>query len=89
MRRAARRLGRVLLLVLATGGLPAAFGQARPDTLKNPAPTFVADTARRVVVAAAPPEPPTAVTPRRGLRIGTAVVVLTLTTLLLYNVRSR
>ena len=60
----------------------------RPDTIKMQSPTFVADTARQVVVVSAP-EPPDALTRRTGLRIGAAIVVLTLTTLLLYNVRSR
>jgi hypothetical protein len=48
----------------------------------------VADTARRVVVVSTT-EPTNEVTRRTGLRIGAAIVVLTLTTLLLYNVRSR
>ena len=87
MRRAARRLARVL--AVAACGLPTAGGQARPDSVRAPAPTFVADTVRHVGVVGAPAEPPDAVTRRRGLRIGAAVVVLTLTTLLLYNVRSR
>ena len=58
-----------------------------PDSVKKPPPTFVADTARRTVAVSA--EPTAAVTRRSGLRIGAAIVVLTLTTLLLYNVRSR
>ncbi|GAA3958057.1 hypothetical protein [Hymenobacter antarcticus] len=88
MRRGARwRLG------LAAGLLTAAahaqtVPAPRPDTLKTATPTFVADTARQVVVVTSP-EPPDAVTRRTGLRIGAAIVVLTLTTLLLYNVRSR
>jgi len=60
----------------------------RPDTIKTQSPTFVADTARQVVVAHSP-EPTDALTRRTGLRIGAAIIVLTLTTLLLYNVRSR
>ena len=60
----------------------------RPDSVQKPAPTFVADTTRRVVVVDTT-EPTDAVTRRTGLRIGVAIVVLTLTTLLLYNVRSR
>ena len=88
MRRAARRLARVL--AVAACGLPAAGGQARPDSVRAPVSTFVADTARHAsAVALAPAEPTAAMTRRRGLRIGAAVVVLTLTTLLLYNVRSR
>ena len=102
MRRAARRWGRGLLVAVCL--LPAA-GRAqtvpavpapgvapvaapRPDSLKNPSPTFVVDTARHVVVVSAT-EPTQAVTRRTGLRIGAAILVLTLTTLLLYNVRSR
>jgi hypothetical protein len=96
MRRAAR-----WQLVVAAGLLaPAARAQTvsvppaapivapRPDSVKKPAPTFVADTTRRVVVVNTT-EPTDAVTRRTGLRIGAAIVVLTLTTLLLYNVRSR
>ena len=60
----------------------------RPDSSKNLPPTFVADTTRRVVIVDAA-EPTDAVTRRTGLRIGVVIVVLTLTTLLLYNVRSR
>ena len=80
-------------LVIAAGLLAiAARAQTvpapRPDSVKKPPPTFVADTARHVLVVG-PGEPPTEVTRRTGLRIGAAIVVLTLTTLLLYNVRSR
>lgn len=57
------------------------------DSVKPTPPTFVADTARHLPVVTA--EPTDAVTPRLGLRIGAAIVVLTLSTLLLYNVRSR
>ncbi|MDB5269697.1 MAG: hypothetical protein JWP58_2737 [Hymenobacter sp.] len=59
-----------------------------PDSIKKSPPTFVADTVRRVVVVSTT-EPTSEVTRRTGLRIGAAIVVLTLTTLLLYNVRSR
>ncbi len=62
--------------------------QTVPDSVKTPSPTFVVDTARHVVVVSAA-EPTNTVTRRTGLRIGAAIVVLTLTTLLLYNVRSR
>ena len=88
MRRGARwRLG--LAACLLTGAAHAQTVPApRPDSLKTPSPTFVADTARQVVVVTSP-EPPDALTRRTGLRIGAAIVVLTLTTLLLYNVRSR
>ena len=80
-------------LVAMTGLLTAAahaqtVPAPRPDTLKAASPTFVADTARQVVVVTSP-EPPDALTRRTGLRIGAAIVILTLTTLLLYNVRSR
>jgi hypothetical protein len=98
MRRAARRWG--WGLAVAACLLPAARAQTvpappaapvaspRPDSVKNPSPTFVADTARHVVVVSTT-EPTAEVTRRTGLRIGAAIVVLTLTTLLLYNVRSR
>ena len=92
MQRAARRWGRGLALAICL--LPAARAQTvpapttpRPDSVKTARPTFVADTARRVTVVS--PEPTDAVTRRTGLRIGAAIVLLTLTTLLLYNVRSR
>ena len=84
-----------LLLLLVTGARPAAHAQtlpttpaaaARPDSLKTP-PTFVADTARHVAVVTA--EPTNAVTRPLAWRIGAAIALLTLTTLLLYNVRSR
>ena len=92
-----RRAVRVGLLLLALAGRPTGaraqtppvppVAALRPDSLPNPPPTFAADTARHVtVVSAAPPE---AVTRRSAWRIGAAIVVLTLTTLLLYNVRSR
>jgi hypothetical protein len=89
MRRAARRWGLVLV-----AGLLGATARAQnvpaplPDSTKKPAPTFVADTARHVVVVSGI-EPTAEVTRRTGLHIGAAIVVLTLTTLLLYNVRSR
>ncbi|MBJ6107515.1 hypothetical protein JAO73_00720 [Hymenobacter sp. BT523] len=62
---------------------------ARSDSLKTPAPTFVVDTARQVTVVSAPAEPSDVVTRPLAWRIGAAIVVLTLSTLLLYNVRSR
>jgi hypothetical protein len=68
---------------------PAPVAAPRPDSLKTPPPTFVADTARNVTVVTAPAEPSDAVTRRLAWRIGAAIAVLTLTTLLLYNVRSR
>ena len=88
MRRGARwRLG--LAVGLLAGAAHAQTVPApRPDSLKTSVPTFVADTARQVVVVTSL-EPPDAVTRRTGRRIGAAIVVLTLTTLLLYNVRSR
>ena len=94
MRRAARRWG--LGLAVGLGPLVAARAQVAPappaalpaaDSAQTPAPTFVADTARRAPVVTA--EPTDAVTRRSAGRIGAAIVVLTLTTLLLYNVRSR
>ena len=94
MQRAARQWGRSLA-VAACLLLPAAHAQTvspipvapAADSIKPPLPTFVADTTRQVGVVAA--EPTDAVTRRSALRIGAAIVVLTLTTLLLYNVRSR
>jgi len=79
--------------LVAAAGLLAATAHAQTptvgpvDSIKTPPPTFVVDTTRRIVVVSA--EPTSAVTRRTGLRIGVAIVVLTLTTLLLYNVRSR
>jgi hypothetical protein len=94
MRRAAR-FG--LLLAFMAFWPPAARAQTapptppatapRPDSIKTTPPTFVADTARHVTVVTA--EPTDAVTRKLALRIGVAIAVLTLTTLLLYNVRSR
>ena len=87
-----RRAAHWRQLVLTAGLLAtAASAQTLPtpsDSSKKPAPTFMADTARHVVVVSTS-EPTTAVTRRTGLRIGAVIVVLTLTTLLLYNVRSR
>ena len=97
MRRGARQWGRGVAVAICL--LPPARAQTlpptpaplvaapRPDSLNPAPPTFVADTARHVVVVSS--EPTNAVTRRLGLHIGTAIVVLTLTTLLLYNVRSR
>ncbi|MBF9235908.1 hypothetical protein I2I05_00725 [Hymenobacter sp. BT683] len=93
MRRAAR-FG--LLLALGAAGLPVAQAQTVPpapaalpgaDSVKIPPPTFVVDTARSVAVVTA--EPSEVVTRPLAWRIGAAILVLTLTTLLLYNVRSR
>ena len=89
------RIGAMLVVcALPAAGLaqvvpvaPASVIAPRADSLKTPPPTFVADTARREVVVSA--EPPTAVTRRSAWRIGAAIVFITLTTLLLYNVRSR
>ncbi|HEX8326855.1 MAG TPA: hypothetical protein VF629_04895 [Hymenobacter sp.] len=98
MRGAAQRWGRGLALAACL--LPAARAQTvpapapvapgalpRPDSLQSAAPTFVADTARHVTVVTA--EPTDAVTRPLALRIGVAIALLTITTLLLYNVRSR
>jgi hypothetical protein len=59
------------------------------DTMKRPPVTFSVDTSRTVTVVALPPEPTDKVTRPLAIRISAAIVVLTLTTLLLYNVRSR
>ena len=94
MRRAAGRWGRGRALAACL--LPAARAQTVPavpnpvvapraDSLKTPGPTFVADTARNVTVVTT--ETTDAVTRPLAWRIGAAIVVLTLTTLLLYNVR--
>ena len=92
-----RRAARVGLLLLALAWRPTeARAQAlpgppaatpRPDSLPNPPPTFMVDTARHVTVVST--EPTDVVTRRSALRIAAAIAVLTLTTLLLYNVRSR
>jgi len=97
MRRATRHGGLLLALALlpALGraqAVPAPVAAPvapalRPDSARTPPPTFVADTTRRVTVVSA--EPTEAVTRRSALRIAAAIAVLTLTTLLLYNVRSR
>ena len=74
MQRAARRWPLVLAVA---AGLLAAAARAQtvpappPDSTKKPAPTFVADTARHVVVVG-PAEPTSEVTRRPGLRIGAA-----------------
>ncbi|MET4074197.1 hypothetical protein [Hymenobacter sp. UYCo722] len=88
MRAAARWRLLVAAGLLATTAHAQTTPAPSPDSVKKPPPTFVADTARHVVVVN-PAEPTTEVTRRTGLRIGVAIVVLTLTTLLLYNVRSR
>ncbi len=88
MRWAARwRLG-VVAGMLATAARAQTVPTPLPDSVKKPSPTFVADTARHVVVVTTT-EPTNEVTRRTGLRIGAVIIVLTLTTLLLYNVRSR
>ena len=96
MRRTTRQWERGLLVAACllrpaahaqTVPAPASTVSPLPDSLQAKRPTFVADTARHVVVVTS--EPTDAVTRRSALRIGAAIVVLTLTTLLLYNVRSR
>ena len=87
-----RRAGTRRLLLLAAL-LPAlALAQTAPvapaDTLK-PAATFSVDTSRTADVVTNPAEPSEKVTKPLAVRITAAIVVLTLTTLLLYNVRSR
>ena len=88
MRRAARWRLVVAAGLLATAARAQTVPAPPPDSIKKPPPTFVADTARHVVVVSTI-EPTSEVTRPAGLRIGAAIVVLTLTTLLLYNVRSR
>ena len=95
MQRAARR---GLLWALMAGGLLLALAQTSPpphqaaspapDSTKTSTPTFVADITWHVTVVTAP-GPIEAVTREVALHIGAAIIVLTLTTLLLYNVRSR
>ncbi|MBF9143005.1 hypothetical protein [Hymenobacter properus] len=95
MRRAAGRWGRGLLLAVCL--LPVARAQtvpatppaasSPPDSVRKLAPTFVVDTTRTATVVSA--EPSDAVTRPLAWRIGAAIVILTLSTLLLYNVRSR
>ena len=103
MRRTARRWGRGLAgaaaLTVAVSLLPTARAQTapgppsaattrpRPDSIKTPLATFMVDTARHAAVVT--PASTDIVTRQLGLRIGLAIVVLSLTTLLLYNVRSR
>ena len=88
MRRAAQWRLVVAAGLLATAARAQTVPVPPPDSIKKPPPTFVADTARHVLVVS-PAEPTAELTRRTGLRIGAAIVVLTLTTLLLYNVRSR
>lgn len=57
------------------------------DTLKKTVTGLVPDTTR--VVIAAPTEPSEKLTKPLAIRIAAVIVVLTLTTFLLYNVRSR
>ena len=57
---------------------PLPTSSPQPDSVKTPLPTCVADTARHVTVVTA--EPPEVVTRPLALRIGAAIVVLTLTT---------
>ena len=88
-----RRAVRVGLLLLALAGRPTGtraqdppvppMAAPRSDSLPNPPPTFAADTAQHVTVVSTGP------TGAVAWRIGAAIIVLTLTTLLLYNVRSR
>ena len=92
-----RRAVRVGLLLLALAGRPTGtraqdppvppMAAPRSDSLPNPPPTFAADTAQHVTVVSTGPTG--AVARRSAWRIGAAIIVLTLTTLLLYNVRSR
>lgn len=76
-----------LLLGLLLGSPAAA--QVTPAPAGSPAPV-VADTLRRPVALTPDPEEPTdKVSSRTGWRIAGVIVAITLTTLLLYNVRSR
>ena len=88
MRRPARWQLVCVAGLLATAAHAQTTPAPRPDSVSTPPPTFVADTVRHVVVVNTT-EPSPDVTRPRALRIGVAIVVLTLTTLLLYNVRSR
>lgn len=62
---------------------------APADTTRRPALVVAPDTARRAAAPAPAAEPTDQVTRRSAVRIGAAIVALTLSTLLLYNVRSR
>ncbi|GAA4351356.1 hypothetical protein GCM10023185_09930 [Hymenobacter saemangeumensis] len=80
-------------LLLLAGLLPAlALAQAAPpapaDSLR-PAPTFSVDTSRTANVVTPTNEPSDKVTRPLAIRITAAIVLLTLSTLILYNVRSR
>ena len=88
MRPAARWRLALAAGLLATAARAQTAPVPRPDSINRPPPTFVTDTARHVVVVSTA-EPTSEVTRRTGRRIGAVIVVLTLTTLLLYNVRSR
>ncbi|MCC3156105.1 hypothetical protein LJ737_02595 [Hymenobacter sp. 15J16-1T3B] len=94
--RALRRLGPALgVTALLSGPAPAQHIPVRPDSVVVPssAAAAVPDTVRR---PAAPPEPPPDAEPTPGPVSGRArwtilgaCALLTLSTLLLYNVRSR
>ena len=89
MRPAARWRLALAAGLLATAARAQTAPAPRPDSINRPPPTFVTDTARHVVVVVSTTEPTSEVTRRTGRRIGAVIVILTLTTLLLYNVRSR
>jgi Rieske Fe-S protein len=97
MRRGGQQWGRALVVAACcwtaeahAQAVPPATAPTTPsqaDSVKTAPATFVVDTTRRVTVVTA--EPSDAVTRPLAVRIGAAIVVITLTTLLLYNVRSR
>lgn len=68
---------------------PAVVASPAADTTRRASLVVAADTARRPPAALPAAEPTDQVTRRSALRIGAAIVALTLSTLLLYNVRSR
>jgi hypothetical protein len=60
-----------------------------PDTLRPASRVVLPDTIRQTVIVSPDAELPETVTSRSAWLISATIVVLTLTTLLLYNVRSR
>jgi hypothetical protein len=90
-------------VVLAGLGPAGALAQLTPVTppvpIVVPVPPTVVDTLKKLPVGLAPdttrvsfavaPQPPDKVTRPLAIRITAAIVLITLTTLLLYNVRSR
>jgi len=71
-------------------GAPLVPAAVRPDSLvARPPEAALPDTARPAEALVPAAEPADPVTRRLAVRIAAAVAVLTLSTLLLYNVRSR